>query len=816
MSDLQKRLDVYFRDTPRFLVLLDFAKIIFAVIAYFVATPIVQSIATSDGFQAGLHRRMLGGHPDFQMSAFFYGVMIRWGAALSVYWTISSIRNFLKITNKRMQPSGTKAQTTQGQLELPPWPYKREAFALTLGELQDRDGSRVPSTKNPDLKPRWLVLQERALYTGFFITGGIGSGKTASVAYPCLDQILGFQRPIKVVRNGKESTEQWRFSGLVMDEKGDFCANTQELARKWNRERDFIRIAPGGDWLWNPIFNPAIPTWAVGFQLGQILRRVAKGQQGSDPFWENAPRELVMDFLVLLDWSQSYYTITDYLKVLISQSNQEEHYQQALARFQNDYAKLDELDRLWKRITSRNKEMGAQLLGSLTACAKSGLALFEWPEVYKTFCPTRDDYFMPAAWDEDIQDYILKPRPNVFAGFDGILEQGTLIGLDMPKAVYFDAANFIQVALKAAWQDAVMRRDTRGADGKLLIPARFGEKIGYAPTFMMSDECQENVVPQDQNFLAQCRSKRASCWWITQSHSSIEAAFGTGKDADVASFVQNNMTRIFLRQSDLKSMETIEKDVGLKDVAKTQVSITEGGQQSDLSYAFGKVVNQGGLSVSETKTVTVEEKPFFEKEELRRLPDFVAIVLPSNGEVTLPATMCFLRPTFIFKSNPKLSKEISWHDWPDKLRRRITLENLPQEVHWGGWDTDKVDLDHLGSAKLFDGGFLGVKVRASHADVDRLAPEGESPWPGTDEDAVHDHRERAANLEFHDEPVFAQPHEGDADDHQGGSGNQGGGGFGLAERLEAEKHLRAWTEGEAPAAAPVPTPKPAHRPNSDV
>lgn len=722
MSGLRTWLTAYFRDTPRPLILLDVMKVVLGVVAYCTALPVVVSIATGDGFQAGLHRRIFNS-PEYPMAALCYGAMIRWGTALCVYWSLSAFRNFIKITGKRMGPAGTPAAPTdQGEAGLPPWPYQREGFALILGELQARDGSRVPSSQHPNLTPRWLVLQERALYTGFFITGGIGSGKTASVVYPCLDQMLGFQRPIEVIQKGEEAVEHWRFSGLVMDEKGDFCATTQEFARKWGRARDFIRIAPGGDWLWNPVFNPAIPTWAVGFQLGQILRRVAKGQQGNDPFWENAPRELVMDFLVLLDWSQSYYTITNYLQVLISQVNQEEHYQRALERFRDDPGKLDELDRLWKRITTRNKEMGAQLLGSLIACAKSGLALFEWPEVYRTFCPAKDDYFLPPTWDETLQDYILKPRPNVFAGFDGILEQGKLIGLDMPKSVYFDAANFIQVALKSAWQGAVMRRDTRGSDGRLLIPPRFGERIGYAPTFMMSDECQENVVPQDQNFLAQCRSKRASCWWITQSHSSIEAAFGTGKESDVAAFVQNNTTRVYLRQSDPKSMETIEKDVGLKDVAKTQVSITEGGQQSNLSYAMGKVVNHGGLAVSETKTVTIEEKPFFEKEDLRRLPDFVAVVLPSNGEVTLPATMCFLRPTYVFKNNPDLAKETSWHDWPGSLRQRFGLENLPQEVRWKGWGTKRVDMDAGGGASLFDGGFLGVKVRASLEEVDHLGP----------------------------------------------------------------------------------------------
>lgn len=706
-----KVLQTYLKDTHWLLQGLDVLKVAAAVVAWFGSLPLVLALAQRPDFQAGLHRRIFS-QPDFATSAFVYGLLIRLGASTFMYWMVSTLRNFIRITRKRYEP--TEIRRKEADLEivaLPEWPYRRDAFALVLGELEDRDGSRVPSMKSPDLVPRWLIFQEKALYTGFFITGGIGSGKTAGVGLPGLDQLLGMERPVKVLQGGQESVLPYRFSGLVMDEKGDFCNLTETLMKKWGREDQFIRLSPGGKTLWNPIYNPAIPTWAVGYQLSQILRRVDKGRQGGDPFWEKAPRELLIDYLVLLDRSQGYYTITDYLKVLANRTYQEEHYEAARARWADSPKDAAELDVLWRRIKTRNDETGQNLLGSLVSCAKAGLELFAWPEIYKTFCPSREEYFLPPEWDEGLQDHVQKPRPNVFTGFDAILETGHVVGLDMPKSVYFDAANFIQVALKAQWQDAVMRRDTNGPDGNLLVQPRFGPKVGYAPTFLMSDECQENVVPQDQQFLAQCRSKRASCWWITQSHSSIRDAFGETKEAAVDAFVQNNMTHIYLRQSDMWSMERIEKEVGLKDVAKTTVGIVEGGRQSDLNYAFGNVVNEG-MAVSESKQVTIEEKPFFEKEDMKRLPDFVAIVLPSTGEVTLPATMCFLRPSWVFQAFPDLTHETSWYDWPEALRKRVGLDNLPQTADWSGWGTEAVDLDANGTADLYSGGFRGVKVRA--------------------------------------------------------------------------------------------------------
>jgi hypothetical protein len=39
------------------------------------------------------------------------------------------------------------------------------------------------------------------------------------------------------------------------------------------------------------------------------------------------------------------------------------------------------------------------------------------------------------------------------------------------------------------------RRETVGPNGKLLMPPRFGEKIGYCPTFLMADEAQQSATP---------------------------------------------------------------------------------------------------------------------------------------------------------------------------------------------------------------------------------------------------------------------------------------------------------------------------------
>jgi hypothetical protein len=75
-----------------------------------------------------------------------------------------------------------------------------------------------------------------------------------------------------------------------------------------------------------------------------------------------------------------------------------------------------------------------------------------------------------------------------------------------------------------------------------------------------------------------------------------------------------------------------------------------------------------GSGLSSTKTVATEERPFVEVEELKRLPNNVAIVLPSNGDRTLPAAVTFLRPLWVQEKHPELSMSTPWLDWPSEVR----------------------------------------------------------------------------------------------------------------------------------------------------
>jgi hypothetical protein len=185
----------YVRSTHPAILAVDLLRVFAMIAAPIAGLLLVRWLATTDVFVAPLHRRLYF-PPEYRQAGVFYRAFVAFTFALTGAWTSSSVRTFVSFTLRRTGRDALVKEAGDERLALPSWPYSRESFTLVLGELQDRIGTRVPSDRSPNLKPRWLTLPELALYTGVLVTGGIGSGKTSAVAYPALKQLLGFRRPV--------------------------------------------------------------------------------------------------------------------------------------------------------------------------------------------------------------------------------------------------------------------------------------------------------------------------------------------------------------------------------------------------------------------------------------------------------------------------------------------------------------------------------------------------------------------------------------------------------------------------------------------
>jgi hypothetical protein len=705
------------------------------------------------------HRRLFV-NPDYAFYKHIWQWTMRVGAFSILYFLLTTPRNWYasRVENPNLKKK-KKSKPLDDSYKLPPYPFKPELFSLVLGELQSRNGKQLPVPDEPDLKARWLIQPLTGLFTGFLITGGIGSGKTSSAGLPILDQLIAMRREVPVIRNGVKTTELYQWSGLVTDEKGDFCDEAIKLCRKHGREADFIRIAPKGKVKWNCVYNPSLETWKCALNLSKIVGRVNKGQQGSDPFWEHSSKEFISDFLQIIDYAVGYYSITDYLKVMQNVELQDMMCRLAKDRNQGDPVRYQAAVGLANKIVARRKEYGQQLLSNIQASAKAGLTLFEVESIRATFSPSEDEYYTGACCvypkpevrlnvdlsnvPEEKREAILRnhdiakealarqleygirlPQEGVFTGFDTILENGKIVGLDMPRSENLDATQLIQIALKASWQASVDKRDTRDAFGNLVVEPKFGKEINYCPTFIMADECQESVDTGDQRFMAQCRSKKACCIWLTQSYSSINAAMGSGKENDAKAFIANASTKLHFRQTDDFTLEAIEKEVGLMDVAKTSLSYSEGANDTKLNYVVGEFTNET-INLSKSKSVQIEEKPRFDKEFIRTLPNFTCIALVSSGDTIMDSTVLYMRPPFLWKLFPDLPTNTSYFDWPDEIRKEINLKNIDQKPEWNGWNGVVVERtgDEMSLSGFLSGPLLGMDFNSQKGLEDQMDQE---------------------------------------------------------------------------------------------
>ena len=142
-----------------------------------------------------------------------------------------------------------------GRGTLPRWPAAPDdaELQLVLGELHH------PTDAKEVAAPEWLTLPERGLFTGIAIFGAVGSGKTSACMHPYARQIFHW----------RADDPKRRAAGLVLEVKGDFCHDVRRILEDAGRGDDYIEIALGGSWQWNPL------DYGYGQLLAGLQRRIS-------------------------------------------------------------------------------------------------------------------------------------------------------------------------------------------------------------------------------------------------------------------------------------------------------------------------------------------------------------------------------------------------------------------------------------------------------------------------------------------------------------------------------------------------------------
>ena len=163
-----------------------------------------------------------------------------------------------------------------GRGTLPRWPAEADdaELQLVLGELHH------PTDAKEVAAPQWLTLPERGLFTGIAIFGAVGSGKTSACMHPYARQIFHW----------RADDPKRRAAGLVLEVKGDFCHDVRRILEDAGRGDDYIEIALGGSWQWNPL-DSDMDSYSLAYSVASLLNQLFG--KGKEPFWQQAYTNLI-------------------------------------------------------------------------------------------------------------------------------------------------------------------------------------------------------------------------------------------------------------------------------------------------------------------------------------------------------------------------------------------------------------------------------------------------------------------------------------------------------------------------------------------
>ena len=124
----------------------------------------------------------------------------------------------------------------------------------------------------PSPAPQWLTIPERGLYTGIFISGATGSGKTLGLILPVMRQLFAY----------RANDSDQKLSGIVLEVKGDLCDQLKEILTWCGRASDYVEVSLDGDVRYNPLNNSLDP-YAQAFNIASIITSI--WGKGKEPFW---------------------------------------------------------------------------------------------------------------------------------------------------------------------------------------------------------------------------------------------------------------------------------------------------------------------------------------------------------------------------------------------------------------------------------------------------------------------------------------------------------------------------------------------------
>ena len=570
--------------------------------------------------------------------------------------------------------------------KLPAWPADPgdPSLSLVVGEVHH------PVEPAEAANPSWLRIPELGLFTGVFIAGAVGSGKTSACMRPFAEQLFGWQ--------ANDRTR--RAAGLVLEVKGDFCHQVREILEAAGRGEDYIELGLGGRWRWNPLSDWRMDSSSLAYTIASLINQL--GGRSKDPFWQLAYMNFAQWVIELHRMCpERWVTLQDVYRCLLEPERLEakiaevegtvdeppasvrmassalvahaaalkawswtevaegmvetgdgDDLRAQLAALDVEFTveTAEESDRL-KLLNAVRRwysgdwlEMDQKLRTSVSESLSVFLSVFDRPEVAAVFCPPAPEAAEgPAAPAGDARAVaVARQLPPL----DELIESGKVIGLNMPAGTNSRLARTAGVMLKQAWLQALLRR-----------PAAALRRPGkpQRPAVFLCDEYQsfatvgEDDPSGDEKMFALTRQSRLIPIVATQSISSLRAVLGQSEAW--RALLQTLRTRIFLSLSDDASAQTASTLCGQVSKVKASWTVSEQTARASASLLSGSAGGGSG-SVGTSKAFSERREALFHPRDFTLLDNCQAIVQPYDGRRTLDARRVYLKPYFLPRERP--------------------------------------------------------------------------------------------------------------------------------------------------------------------
>lgn len=550
----------------------------------------------------------------------------------SIGFSSTRIINAWLVQNKMTDPA--KEEIIK-HYTLPEWIRPKTVFSVTLGENHGGEGYI--------LKPTWSRIPEKGLYGNMLAVGGIGSGKTASIANPIMRQIMEFApyEPDK------------KMGGLVLDVKGNFAGKVQDLANEYSRNDDLVIVKPMGNIRWNPINEANTQPETLAGRLLAVYQNVTLDTGSGDQAWvSQGVLKLLTNTIGLLREYRGYITIHDCNNWISDiASGQPKDIEKACSKWDKRGAKVgsERYEHHLRYFTHEWVAESDRSRGIVVSATKNVTGLFSVPEVRDTFSPDEADITFPS--------------------FENIINKGQIVIIDMPDSDYGVLANAVGTLLKLAFQRAVLSRVSRAKKDSTVNTSR--------SLFFVCDEYQKFVSVSgsagegDEQFYALSRESKCFSLVLTQSPMSLIAKIG--EDAARVMFASLR-TKIFLSMIDPSDAEMAAKTLGEDWVDIENVSFSETVQDA----AFNPVdssISGTDASVSESRHLQQTRRYIIEPIRITQLRTFECYASIFDGIKQLPPSKIYLKTDFIPKA---LS---SRYENPRKLPYNELIKSFESELN---------------------------------------------------------------------------------------------------------------------------------------